>query len=54
MQALGLASPQHPGKIRKVELLGYKGELKWKQDGRRIEGRDARGKDLRYRHHAEG
>jgi alpha-L-fucosidase len=30
--ALGLASAQAPGKIRKVELLGYKGELKWKQD----------------------
>jgi alpha-L-fucosidase len=32
VQALGLASPQAPGKIQKVELLGYKGELKWKQD----------------------
>jgi len=30
--ALGLASATAPGKIRKVELLGYKGELKWKQD----------------------
>jgi alpha-L-fucosidase len=30
--ALGLASAQGPGKIGKVELLGYKGELKWKQD----------------------
>jgi alpha-L-fucosidase len=30
--ALGLASPQNPGKIRKVELLGHKGGLKWKQD----------------------
>jgi hypothetical protein len=29
---LGLASAQTPGKIRKVELLSYKGELKWKQD----------------------
>jgi alpha-L-fucosidase len=32
VNALGLSSPQNPGKIRKVELLGYKGELKWKQD----------------------
>ena len=32
VNALGLASPQAPGKIGKVELLGYKGELKWKQE----------------------
>jgi alpha-L-fucosidase len=32
VSALGLASPQNPGKIRNVELLGYKGDLKWKQD----------------------
>jgi alpha-L-fucosidase len=32
VQALGLASPQKPGKIGKVELLGYKGEVNWKQD----------------------
>ena len=32
VQALGLTSPQAPGKIQKVELLGYKGDLKWKQD----------------------
>jgi alpha-L-fucosidase len=32
VKALGLASPQNPGKIGKVELLGYKGELKWKQE----------------------
>jgi alpha-L-fucosidase len=32
VNALGLACPQAPGKVRKVELLGYKGELKWKQD----------------------
>ncbi len=32
VKALGLASPQKPGKIRKVDLLGYKGELKWSQD----------------------
>jgi hypothetical protein len=30
--ALGLASAQTPGKIRRVELLSYKGELKRKQD----------------------
>jgi alpha-L-fucosidase len=30
--ALGLQSSQAPGKILKVEMLGYKGELKWKQD----------------------
>jgi alpha-L-fucosidase len=32
VQALGLASTQNPGKIRQVELLGHKGELKWKQN----------------------
>jgi len=32
VQALGLASPQQPGKILKVELLGHKGALDWKQD----------------------
>jgi len=31
VNALGLASQQAPGQIRNVELLGYKGELKWKQ-----------------------
>jgi len=32
VQALGLASPQAPGKIRKVEMLGYNGTLNWRQD----------------------
>ena len=32
VNALGLGSPQNPGKIGKVELLGHKGELKWKQE----------------------
>jgi alpha-L-fucosidase len=32
VKALGLASPQLPARSSKVELLGYKGELKWKQD----------------------
>jgi alpha-L-fucosidase len=32
VSALGLASPQNPGKIQRVELLGGKGELKWKQE----------------------
>jgi alpha-L-fucosidase len=32
VNALGLASAQAPGTVRKVELLGYNGELKWKQD----------------------
>jgi alpha-L-fucosidase len=32
VNALGLASPQTPGTVRNVELLGYKGQLKWKQD----------------------
>jgi alpha-L-fucosidase len=32
VRALGLGSPQNPGKIGKVEVLGYKGELKWKQE----------------------
>ena len=30
--ALGLASSQAPGKILKVEMLGHKGDLNWKQD----------------------
>jgi alpha-L-fucosidase len=32
VQALGLASPQQPGRVLKVELLGHKGDLNWKQD----------------------
>jgi len=32
VKALGSSSPQHPGKIQKVEMLGHKGGLKWKQD----------------------
>ena len=32
VEALGLASAQQPGKIQKVELLGNKGGLNWKQD----------------------
>jgi alpha-L-fucosidase len=32
VNALGLASSQSPGKVRNVELLGYKGDLKWQQD----------------------
>ena len=32
VQALGLASPQAPGKILNVELLGHKGKLDWKQE----------------------
>jgi alpha-L-fucosidase len=32
VKALGLASPQQPGKIQKVEVLGYKGNVSWKQE----------------------
>ena len=32
VEALGLASAQAPGKILKVELLGSKGDVQWKQD----------------------
>ncbi len=32
VEALGLNCPQQPGKILKVELLGHKGALDWKQD----------------------
>ena len=32
VKALGLASPQAPGKILNVELLGHKRKLDWKQD----------------------
>ena len=31
VQALGLGSPQQPGKILKVELLGHNRDLNWKQ-----------------------
>ena len=37
VNALGLASEQAPGTIRNVELLGYKGEVKWKQDETALE-----------------
>jgi alpha-L-fucosidase len=32
VKTLGLASPQKPGKILEVELLGHEGDLSWKQD----------------------
>ena len=32
VKALGLASPQQPGKIQKVEVLGYNGNVTWKQE----------------------
>jgi alpha-L-fucosidase len=32
VQALGTASPQSPGKISNVELLGYQDKLKYRQD----------------------
>ena len=32
VQALGLTSPQQPGKILKVEILGHKGDVQWKQE----------------------
>ena len=31
VESLGLASAQAPGKILKVELLGSKGNVNWKQ-----------------------
>jgi alpha-L-fucosidase len=31
IKPLGSASPQAPGKIANVELLGYKGKLEWSQ-----------------------
>ena len=30
VNALGIASPQAPGRVRNVALPGYKGELRWK------------------------
>ena len=54
VEALGLASPQQPGKILKVELLGYKGALDWKQDDAALKVRMPAEKTLRHRHHAEG
>ncbi len=32
IKALGTASPEQPGKITQVELLGHAGVLKWRQD----------------------
>jgi alpha-L-fucosidase len=32
VKALGLSSPQQPGKIQKVELLGCKCDVQWKQE----------------------
>ncbi len=32
VNALGLNGAQNPGKIGRVEVLGWKGDLKWKQD----------------------
>ncbi|MGO8758509.1 MAG: alpha-L-fucosidase [Terracidiphilus sp.] len=32
VRALGAGSPQNPGRIRHVKLLGHSGSLKWKQD----------------------
>jgi alpha-L-fucosidase len=32
VKALGLASAQQPGKIQKVEVLGYKGNVTWEQE----------------------
>ncbi len=33
LKPLGINSPQQPGKIHNVELLGHQGKLRWKQDG---------------------
>ena len=32
VQALGFGSPQQPGKIHHVSVLGYKGQVKWSQE----------------------
>jgi alpha-L-fucosidase len=32
VNALGLWSPQNPGKIQRVQILGYEGDLQWAQD----------------------
>jgi hypothetical protein len=32
VEALGLASPQQPGKILNVEMLGARGDVNWKQE----------------------
>jgi alpha-L-fucosidase len=32
LKPLGINSPQQPGKIHNVELLGHQGKLRWKQD----------------------
>jgi alpha-L-fucosidase len=39
VQALGTASPQAPGKMVNVELLGHQGRLTWTQEatGLRVE-----------------
>jgi alpha-L-fucosidase len=32
VRALGLASPQKPGKIQRVQILGYGAQVQWRQD----------------------
>ena len=32
VKALGVASPQQPGKIQYVSVLGHKGRVKWTQE----------------------
>ncbi len=54
VEALGLASPQQPGKILKVELLGIQGRAQLEAGRCCSEGPDAGGEALRHRHHAEG
>jgi len=32
VNALGLWSPQNPGRIQRLQILGYDGEVQWPQD----------------------
>jgi alpha-L-fucosidase len=50
VQSLGLGSPQRPGKIGSVQLVGHKGSVQWKQDdsGLRVEMPAERGSEVGF------
>jgi len=39
IQALGTSSPQQPGKILNVEMLGHQDKLHWKQEKQALQVR---------------
>ncbi len=50
IKPLATNSPQQPGKIQNVEMLGYKGTLRWKQDanGLRVEMPERKVSDIGF------